>query len=58
MKTKTITDKVKLCDMCGKPFTGLSFPIVNENYVVQEGLIQCGQCFTGNVKGDGKKIKR
>lgn len=37
--------ETKLCDMCGEPFTGVSHPVVDENFNVQKGLIQCGKCF-------------
>lgn len=34
----------KICDMCGEPFTGKGWPVFNENYRLQEGLIQCEHC--------------
>jgi len=33
------------CDECGASFTGLVYPINNENHVPQPGLIHCKTCF-------------
>jgi len=48
--TNTVLGEVKLCDMCGEPFTGFSYHVVDENYNVQKGLIQCGKCLAGNLE--------
>lgn len=46
---KMITKK---CDGCGKEFTGKHYSIANENFVVQKGLIQCGECMKLIVNPD------
>lgn len=41
-KVKTIPK----CDLCGCDIkTGNYYPVYNENYVRQKGLISCGKCF-------------
>lgn len=45
MKPKT--EPVRKCDMCGKKLRTQSFPVVNENFVVQKGLAQCKSCYSG-----------
>lgn len=42
-------EMIRLCDMCGEPFKGPSFPVVDENYKVQKGIIQCVDC-SNNIK--------
>ena len=41
--------KIKIipkCDLCGCDIKiGIYYPVYNENYVRQEGLISCGKCF-------------
>lgn len=37
--------KTKKCDSCGYEFTGKSYPIIDENFNKQRGLIQCESCF-------------
>ncbi len=44
------TKSKKPCDSCGKPFKGISFPIINENFVVQKGLQQCEKCYKIQIK--------
>lgn len=39
-------DKRK-CDLCGNDINGESFPVVDEQFLPQEGLVQCVTCFTG-----------
>lgn len=46
---KIIQNK-KSCDSCGKPFKGISFPIINENFIVQKGLIQCEKCYKNQIE--------
>ena len=36
--------KPKICDICGEDFSGFSYNVVDENYNVQQGLIQCERC--------------
>lgn len=36
--------KEKHCDLCGKKFTGMHYPVYNENYRKQSGFIQCESC--------------
>jgi len=46
-KTKKI-EKTN-CDMCGKPIKGKKFQIVDENFNIQKGLIQCEKCYKNGV---------
>lgn len=38
---KTGTD---ICDLCGKEIKGMSYEVYDENFNLQKGLIQCGEC--------------
>ncbi len=49
-------EKQKRCDMCGNFFTGLSHNVVDENFNIQKGLIQCGDCFVGEETKEDKFI--
>jgi hypothetical protein len=40
-----VEDKTKKCDSCGQSFTGDHYPMVDENYKLQKGLMQCRECF-------------
>ena len=42
-----IIKDIKMCDMCGNSFLGESFKVVDENFNLQRGLIQCGKCLVG-----------
>lgn len=44
------TGEIKLCDICGESFKGFSYHVIDENYNVQKGLIQCGKCLSGNLE--------
>jgi len=37
------------CDYCGEEFYGNVFPVYDENYNLQEGVICCGDCFGKGV---------
>ena len=39
----------KVCDLCGKIYTGKSYPVYDENYNKQHGLIQCGKCLANKI---------
>lgn len=41
--------KTKKCDFCGKEFTGASYPVYDENWNKQKGIIQCPDCFGGRL---------
>ena len=41
---------MKKCDTCGKDFESNSYPVYDENYNLQEGLIQCKECFSPEVE--------
>lgn len=41
---KKIKNNTKKCDICGQFFSGKSFPVYDENYNKQQGLIQCEKC--------------
>lgn len=45
----------KLCDMCGEWFVGFPYHVVDENYNVQPGLIQCNKCLGGNLEENLKE---
>lgn len=43
---KTKLKIIPKCDLCGCDIkNGNKYPVYNENYVRQKGLIQCGKCF-------------
>lgn len=42
---KSIRKHLFLCDICGKEKVGKKFPIFDENYNKQQGLVQCLDCF-------------
>lgn len=56
-------EKIK-CDICSKPFLTLvkvnefdavlTFPVVDENYNTQKGLVQCEDCFRETLNVDEK----
>jgi hypothetical protein len=50
--------KDKLCDMCGEWFSGFSYHVVDENYNVQPGLIQCNKCLGENLEENLKENKK
>jgi hypothetical protein len=36
---------ISKCDLCGCEIkNGIYYPVYNENYVQQKGLISCGKC--------------
>ena len=37
------------CDCCGKKIIGKYYPIIDENYNVQEGLKQCKTCYAESI---------
>ena len=47
--------KVKHCDMCGRPFTGPSFPVYDENHHKQK-IEECEQCFKDGLE-DQENLK-
>lgn len=54
---KKYPKKTKNCDSCGKPYTGKSYPIVDEDYQPVEGLKQCEKCYEMDILGkDYKRI--
>ena len=40
------------CDYCGCNITDKTFPIVDENYNQQKGLVQCEKCFSEGLGVD------
>lgn len=40
------------CDICGKDFEGKSYLVYDENYNLQTGIIQCGECFCPEIEHD------
>lgn len=38
------------CDICGEVFAGLAYKVINTNFEIQRGLIQCTNCFEKELK--------
>jgi hypothetical protein len=39
----------KKCDICANSFSGPSYSVYDENFVIQEGLKQCEKCYSNNI---------
>lgn len=42
----------KKCDICGEPITEKSFPVTDENFNIQKGVLQCEKCFSEQCLGN------
>ena len=40
---------MKTCDFCGKEFSGESYPVYDENFILQEGVEQCEECYAESL---------
>ena len=37
------------CDGCGEPLTKKSYPMYDENFKLQRGLLQCEKCYASSL---------
>ena len=51
----TYKDKIVLC--CGEPYTGKPFKVYDENYNLQKGVKQCGDCHFGVCDPEEDNLK-
>ncbi len=42
----------KKCDICGETITGKTFPVTDENFNTQKGVLQCEKCFSEQCLGN------